>query len=286
MGKTSKHKFWKKLRFRYRMSILNENTLSETFHIQLSRLSVFLIVCTFGIVSFVLLSLIIYFTPIKHYLPGYSDASIRTDLVEQVLLVDSLQERLALQEMQLATIKNIVAGTISPDSIDTDSLTMTDWKSLSLDKSEREAEFCSDFEQTERYNLGTLETAQAAVAQVFIKPAKGVVTRMFDPETHHLGIDVVTAADEVVLTALDGAIMFVDYSLENGYIIGIQHTDDYLTFYKNCGQVLKSVGDKVHAGEAIGFVRNAKQAEVPKPYLHFEVWHRGQAVNPTDYVIF
>lgn len=285
MGQKNKN-FWNKMRFRYRMSILNENTLSETFHVRLSRLSVFLIVCTFGIVSFVLLSLIIFFTPIKHYLPGYSDASIRTDLVEQVLLVDSLQERLALQEMQLAVIKGIVAGDISPDTINTDSLTMTDWKSLSLDKSEREAEFCNDFEQTERYNLGTLETPQTTVAQVFIKPVKGVATRPFDPETRHFGVDVATSADEVVLTALDGTIMFVDYSLDNGYIIGIQHTDDYLTFYKNCGQVLKSVGDKVHAGEAIGFVRNAQQAEVPKPYLHFEIWYQGQPINPTDYVIF
>ncbi len=259
------------MRFRYRMSILNENTLAETFHVRLSRLSVFLIVCTFGIVSFVLLSLIIFLTPIKHYLPGYSDASIRTDLVEQVLLVDSLREQLALQEMQLTVIKNIVAGDISPDTINTDSLTMTDWKSLSLDKSKRETEFCNDFEQVERYNLGALETPQGTVAQVFIKPVKGVSMRAFDPETRHLGVDVATAADEVVLTALDGTVMFVDYSLDNGYIIGIQHTDNYLTFYKNCGQVLKSAGDKVNAGEAIGFVRNAQQSEVQKPYLHFEI---------------
>ncbi len=281
-----KKNFWNKMRFRYRMSILNENTLAETFHVRLSRLSVFLIVCTFGIVSFVLLSLIIFLTPIKHYLPGYSDASIRTDLVEQVLLVDSLREQLALQEMQLAVIKNIVAGDISPDTINTDSLTMTDWKSLSLDKSKRETEFCNDFEQVERYNLGALETPQSTVAQVFIKPVKGVSIRAFDPETRHLGVDVATSSDEVVLTALDGTVMFVDYSLDNGYIIGIQHTDNYLTFYKNCGQVLKSAGDKVHAGEAIGFVRNAQQSEVPKPYLHFEIWHQGMPINPTDYVVF
>ncbi len=274
------------MRFRYRMSILNENTLAETFHVRLSRLSVFLIVCTFGIVSFVLLSLIIFLTPIKHYLPGYSDASIRTDLVEQVLLVDSLRARLELQEAQLAVIKSIVAGDISLDTINTDSLTMTDWKSLSLDKSRHETDFCNDFEQTERYNLGTLEAQQAPVAQVFIKPVRGVVMRTFDPEAHHLGVDIATATDEVVLTALDGTVMFVDYSLDNGYIIGIQHTDNYLTFYRNCGQVLKSAGDKVHAGEAIGFVRNAQQTEITKPYLHFEIWHKGQPINPIDYVVF
>ena len=268
------------------MSILNENTLSEAFHMQLSRLSVFLIVSVFAILSFLLLSLIIFLTPIKHYLPGYSDASIRTDLVEQVLYVDSLQSQLDLQAMQLAVIKDIVAGNITPDSINTDSLTMTDWKQLSLDKSRREADFCADFEQTERYNLGSLETPHATVAQVFIKPVKGVVTHPFDPESHHLGIDVATSVDEVVLTALDGTVMMTDYSLDNGYIIGIQHADNYITFYKNCGQLLKSVGNKVNAGEAIAFVRNVQPSENATPYLHFEIWNQGQPINPTDYIVF
>ncbi len=285
MGK-NKHKFWEKLRFKYRVSILNENTLSEAFHMQLSRLSVFLIVSVFAILSFLLLSLIIFLTPIKHYLPGYSDASIRTDLVEQVLYVDSLQSQLDLQAMQLAVIKDIVAGNITPDSINTDSLTMTDWKQLSLDKSQREADFCADFEQTERYNLGSLETPHATVAQVFIKPVKGVVTHPFDPESHHLGVDVATSADEVVLTALDGTVMITDYSLDNGYIIGIQHADNYITFYKNCGQLLKSVGNKVNAGEAIAFVRNVQPSENATPYLHFEIWNQGQPINPTDYIVF
>lgn len=281
-----KHKFWEKLRFKYRVSILNENTLSEAFHMQLSRLSVFLIVSVFAILSFLLLSLIIFLTPIKHYLPGYSDASIRTDLVEQVLYVDSLQSQLDLQAMQLAVIKDIVAGNITPDSINTDSLTMTDWKQLSLDKSQRETDFCADFEQTERYNLGSLETPHATVAQVFIKPVKGVVTHPFDPESHHLGIDVATSVDEVVLTALDGTVMMTDYSLDNGYIIGIQHADNYITFYKNCGQLLKSVGNKVNAGEAIAFVRNVQPSENATPYLHFEIWNQGQPINPTDYIVF
>ena len=284
--KSSSKTLWQKLRFRYRVSILNENTLTETFHIRLSRLSVFLIISAFAIISFLLLSVLIFITPIKHYLPGYTDATIRTDLVEEVLLVDSLAQQLALQEQQLTVVKEIVAGNIVVDSLTPDSLTITDWKTLALDKSQQEKEFCESFEQTERYNLGSIVMPQEAVAQVFIKPVKGVVTRTFDPEKRHFGVDVATSADEVVIATLDGTIVATDYSLENGYTISIQHSNDFISIYKNCERILKNTGDQVLAGDAVGFVSNASQTRISKPYLHFEIWQKGTPINPTDYIIF
>lgn len=274
------------MRFRYRVSILNENTLTETFHVRLSRLSVFLIISVFAIISFLLLSVLIFVTPIKHYLPGYTDATIRTDLVEEVLLVDSLTQELALQQHQLTVIKEIIAGNIIIDTMATDSLTITDWKALALDKSQQEKEFCESFEQTERYNLGSIVTPQESAAQVFIKPVKGVVTRAFDPEKRHFGVDVATAADEVVIATLDGTIVATDYSLDNGYTISIQHSNDFISIYKNCERILKNTGDQVLAGDAVGFVSNASQTRISKPYLHFEVWQKGTPINPTDYIIF
>lgn len=284
--KKSSKTLWQKLRFRYRVSILNENTLTETFHVRLSRLSVFLIISVFAIISFLLLSVLIFVTPIKHYLPGYTDATIRTDLVEEVLLVDSLTQELALQQNQLIVIKEIIAGNIIIDTMATDSLTITDWKALALDKSQQEKEFCESFEQTERYNLGSIVTPQESAAQVFIKPVKGVVTRAFDPEKRHFGVDVATAADEVVIATLDGTIVATDYSLENGYTISIQHSNDFISIYKNCERILKNTGDQVLAGDAVGFVSNASQTRISKPYLHFEVWQKGTPINPTDYIIF
>ncbi len=287
MAKTKKSSgFWNKIRFRYRVSVLNENTLTETFHMRLSRLSVFLGICIFAVLSFLLLSLFIFITPIKHYLPGYTDATIRTDLVEEVLLVDSLAEELALQQYQLAAIKNIMSGNIKIDSINTDSLTMTDWQSLALNKSQGETNFCNEFEQTERYNLGSIPTPTEKNTQVFIKPVKGVISRTFDPKNHHFGVDLTTSPDEVILAALEGTIFFVDYSLNNSYIIGIQHDDNFISFYKNCERVLHNIGDHVHAGEAIGIVGKGQNMLNEKPYFHFELWQKGTPKNPTDHIIF
>src|SRR5574344_1271780 len=104
----SKKKFFQRLRFKYRVSILNENTLEEAFHLRLSRLSVFLFTGTFALVSFLVLSLLIFFTPIKHFLPGFADSSIRTERITETMRVDSLTQTLALQQKQMKVIKDIL----------------------------------------------------------------------------------------------------------------------------------------------------------------------------------
>ena len=93
-------------------------------------------------------------------------------------------------------------------------------------------------------------------------------------------------ADEVVIATLDGTIVATDYSLENGYTISIQHANDFISIYKNCERILKNTGDQVLAGDAVGFVSNASQTRISKPYLHFEIWQKGTPINPTDYIIF
>ncbi len=71
--KGSKFKsFLQKIRFQYRVSVLNENTLEESWHVRLSRFSVFMFASTFVLLTFILLTILIFTTPIRHYLPGYA----------------------------------------------------------------------------------------------------------------------------------------------------------------------------------------------------------------------
>jgi hypothetical protein len=61
--------FLHKLRFQYRVSVLNENTLEESWHIRLSRLSVLIYGSSLVLGTFILLTILIFTTPIKYYLP-------------------------------------------------------------------------------------------------------------------------------------------------------------------------------------------------------------------------
>ena len=81
-------------------------------------------------------------------------------------------------------------------------------------------------------------------------------------------------------TWLDGEI-----DSETGYVIGVQHSNNLVTFYKHNSALLKSVGDYVKAGEVIAIIGNSGEFS-SGPHLHFELWYNGTPVNPTDYINF
>jgi len=233
----------------------------------------------------VILSLLIFFTPIKHFLPGFADSSIRSELITETMRVDSLTQTLVLQQTQMGVIKDILAGNITLDSIDTDSLEVKNWVNLSLDKSKDEKVFCAEFEQEEKYNLGSIALPKEEVVEVFVKPVKGVITQKFAPKMNQYGVELATSPSEAVLAVLKGTVVLVDYSLKFGYIIGVQHNNGFFSIYKNNERVLKEVGQDVRVGEVIGIVGGAGKQSTDS-YLHFELWQKGKPVNPSDYIIF
>ena len=104
--------FFRKIRFQYRVSVLNENTLEESWHIRLSRFKVFLYLTFFiGVTFFLLASLIIY-TPLRYYLPGYGSPNDRMEIIGKSIQVDSLLQQMELQSTYLGVLKDIITGKI------------------------------------------------------------------------------------------------------------------------------------------------------------------------------
>ena len=79
-----------------------------------------------------------------------------------------------------------------------------------------------------------------------------------------------------------------DYTANDGYTIAVQHKENLISVYRNCSRLLKEVGDKVYAGEVIASLGKGGESSdnVLKPYLHFELWHRGKALDPNIYIAF
>ena len=75
------------------------------------------------------------------------------------------------------------------------------------------------------------------------------------------------------------------WSDEYGYTITIQHEGDILTTYKHNSKLLKKQGDKVSAGTPIAQVGNTGSLTTGA-HLHFELWYKGEAVDPTKYISF
>ncbi|HDQ16329.1 MAG TPA: M23 family metallopeptidase, partial [Bacteroidetes bacterium] len=119
----------------------------------------------------------------------------------------------------------------------------------------------------------------------FRKPVSGVVSNEFNPAKGHFGIDIVSSESTPVLATLDGTIVLATWSLNNGYVIQIQHSNNIISVYKHNSELLKKEGDKVVAGEPIAFV-GSTGVQSTGPHLHFEIWQDGASVNPQKFINF
>src|SRR5574344_1967226 len=116
--------FWNNIKFKYKLTIINENTLEEVVGLRVSKLNGFSVLLSTVIVIFVITATIITFTPLRNYLPGYMNSEVRQQVVRNALRADSLQLLLDRQNLYMANIKAILTGEIKADTVHSiDSLT-------------------------------------------------------------------------------------------------------------------------------------------------------------------
>ena len=283
--KNKRKAFWNNFKFKYKLTITNENTLEEIVGIHVSKLNGVSVLLSAVTVIFLIASLIIVFTPLRNYLPGYMNTEIRVQVVTNALRADSLQWLLDRQRMYIMNIQDIISGNIKVDSVHSiDSLTEARTEEL-MERTQAEEEFRKQYEETERYTLTTLDNAQAVTGLIFFRPTRGMVSSEFDANQKHFGIDIAASPNESVLATLDGTVILATYTADTGYVIQVQHSQNLVSVYKHCGSLLKKVGDSVKAGEAIALVGNTGE-KTTGPHLHFEIWNRGRALDPSKYIVF
>lgn len=286
MVKKKRHKaFWSNIKFKYKLTIINENTLEEVVGIRVSKLNGISVLLSVLTVLFLIAAAIITFTPLRNYLPGYMNSDVRAQVVENALRADSLQQLVERQNLYIMNIQDIFRGTVRVDTVHSmDSLTTVREDSL-MERTQREDEFRKQYEETEKYNLTSITARPDIEGLIFYRPTRGMITEKFDADRRHYGTDIAANPGESVLATLDGTVILSTYTAETGYVIEVQHNQDFVSVYKHCSSLLKREGDAVQAGEAIALVGNSGQLTTG-PHLHFELWHKGRAVNPEQYIVF
>jgi murein DD-endopeptidase MepM/ murein hydrolase activator NlpD len=286
MNKAKRDEFWKKMRFKYKLSFLNENTLEEVFTFHLSRLSGLLAMAFFVMVLITLTAFVIIKTPIRNYLPGYLDSEIRQVVIDNALRADSLEQRLTIEARYLNNISAILKGEMVADDIPKlDSVTGN--SNNSLEKSDLASNFVHNYEEEEKYNLNVLTSSsvQHSDNPVFYKPVRGVISSLFDTQEKHYGIDIAASPKESVLATMKGTIIFTGFDPNAGYVIQIQHSNGFVSVYKHNASLLKKQGEEVNGGEAIALVGNTGNLSTGD-HLHFELWYKGKPVDPCEYINF
>ncbi len=120
----------------------------------------------------------------------------------------------------------------------------------------------------------------------FFPPVKGMVSGKFDPRSKHFGTDIVTKPKSSVDAALDGTVIFTGWTMETGFVIEVQHTNNIVSVYKHNASLLKTAGDMVRTGEAIAVVGDSGELYTSGPHLHFEIWYKGRPLDPEEHIIF
>lgn len=275
---TKKSSFLVRLREKYRISILNEETLTEHWHLHLSGWGAIVVLAILFLLSLALFSLVILYTPIKHYLPGYSE-DIRQELVQETVRLDSIGTSLELQRQYLDIIKQVVAGEAHTDTIQSlDSMQIIMREQLLEAKKEATEEFIAQYEAKEKDNMylfGNMHSVPVPIIS-FSVPVHGSIAKHFSLQENRLGIVINTLDNEDVIATLDGTIIYLNYEIDNSYTIILKHAK-YLTIYRGLKKVLLSVGETVKQGECIGFAKNS---------ITFELWETNKAIDPEKIIAF
>lgn len=285
-NKRKRKPWWQNIKFKYRLTIVNENTLEEVVTLYVSKLNGLSVLFSILTILFLLTALLMVYTPLRNYLPGYMSNQLRSTIVDNALQADSLDEVLNRHHLYIQNIQDILAGKVSSDSVQSiDSLTAMRVDEL-MTATEREEEFRQQYEKDERYNLtAPVHSATETEGLNFYRPTRGILSSAFDADLRHFGVDIAANPNESVLATLAGTVIWSTYSTQTGYVIALQHSKGLVSIYKHCGSLLKKEGDKVKAGEAIALVGNTG-VETTGPHLHFELWNKGTAMNPERYIVF
>jgi murein DD-endopeptidase MepM/ murein hydrolase activator NlpD len=232
-------------------------------------------------------ALVIAYSPLREYIPGYTSTDIRRQMVTLNQLSDSLNTELINRERYLQNIKNIIEGR----NIDTSQVEIVPPNStledINFEKTPEDSLLREQVEAEEKFNFFgyTNVDNQSIEKLLFFLPVKGLITESFNVEDEHYGVDVVTKENELIKSTLNGVVVMSSWTSETGHVIAIQHENNLLSVYKHNSVLLMDQGERVEAGEAIAIIGNSGKWS-SGPHLHFELWYNNNPVDPEQYILF
>ena len=282
---SKKQKLKQKLLSKYRLVILNDNTFEEKISFNLTRLNVF-VISGFSIIALIALTtVLIAFTPLREYIPGYSSTKLKNKAHQLTNKADSLQIALQINKKQLNSIRKVLTGNVFPlDSVNKiKESTTIEGDFISVPTTIDDSLLREKVAREDKFNL--LDGEQQKVNFVLFPPVKGGISEGFKPENKHFAVDVVVAVGTAVKSVADGRVVFAEWTADTGYVIIIEHPNKLLSVYKHNSSINKSQGDYVETGEVISF-SGATGELTTGPHLHFELWSDGHALDPTNFIAF
>lgn len=286
INKQKNKKFAKKLLHKYRLIILNEDTFEERFAIKLTRLNVFVLMSISAIFLIAATTVLIAFTPLREYIPGYSSTSLKKKATQLSYKTDSLQQVISMNAQYFESIKRVLKGDVSTVDFNKDSIIKAaelDVYVINLNPSKEDSILREKVDKEDKYNL--FESATSKVNFVLFPPVNGTISEGYSVQDKHYAIDIVVAKDTPVKATSDGTVILAEWTTQTGYVVIIEHGNGLISVYKHNASLTIEQGDLVKSGEVIAISGNTGELTTG-PHLHFELWSDGYPIDPTTFIDF
>jgi len=285
MAKKTKEKknLFKKLKMHYRILVINDDTYEEKLSFRLNRLNVYVATAIFALFLIIGTTILIAFTPLRTYIPGYTAPGLRKKAIQLQLKVDSLQNTLLINTYYVNLLKKVLNNEITVEEFNRQ-YTQKEFNpdTLKLHPGKIDSLLREEVANRERFSVNRQKNT---LAYNFVNPVKGVIVNGFDPEKKHFGVDIALKNETPVKSINQGKVIFSGWTSDTGNTIIIIHPNDIISIYKHNKKLLRKTGDKVQAGEVIALSGNSGK-ETTGPHLHFELWMKNRPVNPLDFLNF
>ena len=283
----NKNLFLEKLKQRVRFVLFDDQSYQELKSMTLTRFQVLTRILSVFLLFFSLTAALIAFSPLREYIPGYSPPYLSEELVRLSLKTDELLQEIKLKDQKLKILDKVLRGESFDDSAYIDSSRNVLVSEEDLKASKNDSAFRQAIEREGRFDVfsETKEKSLDLINIAFYAPLKGLISDSFNLQNEHFGVDVLAAENEAIKASLGGRVIFSDWTSETGYSIAIQHDNNLITFYKHNSVLLKKTGELVKAGDVIAIIGNSGEFS-SGPHLHFEMWHKGKAIDPEHHILF
>ena len=270
----------------YRLTVVNEDEQRRVFRMKISHFIltvIFLAVAGLGAWG----GIAVFRRLPKQVGTARQDYLVRQAIVNEALRIDSLEQVFELQNKYITNLQDIIAGTVSIDTVySIDSLARVR-SELLMERSEREENFMRQYEEAERYNITSQSQPVNDVLSISIfRPTAGLVSQSYNALEQHLGVDIAASPNQSVVSVMDGTVLMSTYTSEMGYTICIVHPGELISIYKHCESLLKKTGDRVKQGDVVALVGRGTDRALQGSHLHFELWYQGQPLDPEKYILF
>jgi murein DD-endopeptidase MepM/ murein hydrolase activator NlpD len=303
--KTSKKKKKKKrslipwISKNHRMVVVNDQTFVEEKSWRLSPVNVGFFSGGVVLSVMVLTMLLLKFTPLGYLVmgsAGVADSGLRKEMDNLFKQLDTLNTEIANNTTYMENIKRLTTEEFEyeEDMEKPKSATLTETgAAVDFEEIPEKSDAVEQLEESVKMEreLGSLvqsiflEDEDRIDRNIFVSPLTGVVSDTFAPKRSHYGTDVVAPKGSVIQSVRAGTVIMSTWSADTGHMIGVQHDNNLISWYKHNSARLKKLGDRVEAGEAIAIIGNTGEM-TDGPHLHFELWYNGQPVNPQKYIDF